>query len=177
MAAHGLIETAPDVQQLARLVERIMERSAIRRVLFDARGLEREVPPAACDEIWIWLSARLYVQMAVVLPEHLAELGLTRFNMTGLSAQLPLRAFPSVMEGHRWLEMRLSGERRLSQMGMTAVPAPDTRSASPPPTSVRAGPPANSDERVGKKRSGSFVTGEMESLLPDSGTDGGKPTR
>lgn len=154
----GLVVTAHDVRGLGTAVERSMERFGVRRILFDARGLEQEVPPPACEEVWAWLGARLYAQMAVVLPGTSAELSLTRFNMTGVSSQLPLRGFLTVMDAHRWLDTRMSGERRMSQLGIPAVRA----------TSV---PPPSNGER--KKESGSFLTGEFEPLTGANGTDGG----
>jgi hypothetical protein len=175
----GLLPGVDSVRALGTLVERIMEKTGVRRVLFDARGLGHELAPDACDEAWAWLGARLYGQMAVVLPASSAELGLTRFNMTGLSSQLPLRAFLAVMDAHRWLDLRLSGERRLSQMGIPAV-----KTVPPPPNvassagTVRTGetdaPPSQRPPE--KKRSGSYHTGPLEVLLPDAnGTDGDAP--
>lgn len=176
----GLLPGVDNVRALGTLVERIMERTAVRRVLFDARGLGHDLAPDACDEAWAWLGARLYAQMAVVLPASSAELGLTRFNMTGLSSQLPLRAFLAVMDAHRWLDLRMSGERRLSQMGIPAV-----KSVPPPPNQPtgRTGdtdlPPSqqrSDSQRVEKKKSGSYHTGPLEVLLPDAnGTDGDAP--
>jgi hypothetical protein len=171
----GLVPALESVRALGTLVERIMEKTGVRRVLFDARGLGHDLAPDACDEAWAWLGARLYAQMAVVLPASSAELGLTRFNMTGLSSQLPLRAFLNVMDAHRWLDLRMSGERRLSQMGIPAVktvPPPAN-----PPAGVRTGetdaPPS---QRPEKKKSGSYHTGQLEVLLPDAnGTDGDAP--
>jgi hypothetical protein len=167
----GSLGSVEDVRALGTLLERIMEKSAVRRLLFDARGLLNELAVDACDEVWAWLGARLYAQMAVVLPASSAELGLTRFNMTGLSSQLPLRAFLNVMDGHRWLDLRLSGERRLSQIGIPAVktipPPPPASSVPPPQDRAPTEPPQ-------KKRSGSYHTGPLEVLLPDAnGTDAG----
>lgn len=165
LSLSGDIATAHDARALGNALERAMERLGVRRLLFDARGLDREIASDPCAEIWVWLSARLYVQMAVVLPASSAELGLTRFNMTGLSSQLPLRGFLNVMDAHRWLDTRMSGERRLSQMGIPAV-----RASMPPPAS--AAPAATTDDRVEKKRSGSYHTGDFEPLEPDAnGTD------
>ncbi|NUO48959.1 MAG: hypothetical protein HOV80_08900 [Polyangiaceae bacterium] len=172
----GLLTGVDSVRALGTLVERIMEKTTVRRVLFDARGLGHDLAPDACDEAWAWLGARLYAQMAVVLPASSAELGLTRFNMTGLSSQLPLRAFLAVMDAHRWLDLRMSGERRLSQMGIPAV-----KTVPPPPNTA----PATTGARTGetdpppgqqKKRSGSYHTGSLEVLLPDAnGTDDSPP--
>jgi hypothetical protein len=175
----GALPAVDSVRALGTLVERIMEKTGVRRVLFDARGLGQELATDACDEAWAWLGARLYGQMAVVLPASSAELGLTRFNMTGLSSQLPLRAFLAVMDAHRWLDLRLSGERRLSQMGIPAV-----KSVPPPPHvasnsgATRTGdtdaPPTQRPPE--KKRSGAYHTGPLEVLLPDAnGTDGDGP--
>jgi len=169
----GVVLTVTDVRALGTTLERVMEKTGVRRLLFDARGLEEDVPPPACEEVWAWLGARLYAQMAVILPATSAELGLTRFNMTGVSSQLPLRGFLNVMDGHRWLDMRMSGERRLSQIGIPAVKA-----ATIPPPSAASSPPSgspgpNEGEPVEKKRSGSYQTGGFEALLPGAnGTDG-----
>lgn len=172
----GLLPGVDSVRALGTLVERLMEKTAVRRVLFDARGLGHDLAPDACDEAWAWLGARLYAQMAVVLPATSAELGLTRFNMTGLSSQLPLRAFLAVMDAHRWLDLRLSGERRLSQMGIPAVktvpPPPNTAAATSGARTGETDPPPGQQ----KKRSGSYHTGALEVLLPDAnGTDGDAP--
>lgn len=170
LSLNGVVASIQDARTLGHALERAMERLGVRRLLFDARGLEHEIAIEPCAEIWVWLAARLYTQMAVVLPASSAELGLTRFNMTGLSSQLPLRGFLNVMDAHRWLDTRMSGERRLSQMGIPAVrptSIPPT-SVAPPPTSANAGV----EERTEKKRSGAYHTGDFEPLEPDAnGTD------
>jgi hypothetical protein len=178
LSLNGTLPGVGGVRALGTLVERLMEKTGVRRVLFDARGLAHDLAPDACDEAWAWLGARLYGQMAVVLPASSAELGLTRFNMTGLSSQLPLRAFLNVMDGHRWLDLRMSGERRLSQMGIPAVktippPARTGETDAPPAHRVDRGQGQGPPE---KKKSGSYHTGPLEVLLPDAnGTDGDAP--
>ena len=168
MSFYGELPQVAHVQELGALIERLMERHGERRVLVDARALQELLDEETCDSVWVWLGQRSYHQMAVVLPQELAALGLARFNMTGVSAGLPLRAFAAMMDAHRWLDLRTSGERRHSSSMMQAV-----RLSSPPPSGApasTAGPPG---ARAGElRRSGS--TSSMPAVRPES--DGSDPT-
>jgi hypothetical protein len=162
MAVHGELDAVEDITHLGAVIERVMDRTAVRRILFDARGLLRELPQDACDAVWAWLGARTYFQMAVVLPGALATLGLARFNMMGLSSNLPLRAFATVMDAHRWLDMRVSGERRVSTQTMKAATVPPATGRSVPPPS----------DGAEKKQSGYFSSRPEPLPSQANGTNG-----
>lgn len=125
----GTLPTEAEVDRLAAFISDAVERTGLRKLLIDARTLEVPFPDDACHHAWEWIHARRYDQLACVMPAT-ADLVLTRLNMTGVSSGLPFRAFATVVDAHRWLDMRLSGIHRRPSSSMIPV-APTT--SHPPP--------------------------------------------
>jgi len=145
----GALPTEADVDRLAMFIADAIERTGLRKLLIDARALEVPFPDDACHHAWEWIHARRYDQLACVMPPA-ADLIITRLNMTGVSSGLPFRAFPTVVDAHRWLELRLSGVHRRPSSSMIPVamkksdppPSVSSRVATPPPpTAVSSVPP------------------------------------
>ena len=145
----GTLPTEADVDRLAAFVSTAVERTGSRKLLLDARTLEVPFPDDACHRAWEWIHARRYDQLACVMPPA-ADLVLTRLNMTGVSSGLPFRAFPTVVDAHRWLDQRLSGVHRRPSSSMIPIAAknsePPPGAASqvatpPPPAAVSSVPP------------------------------------
>ncbi len=145
----GSLPTEADVDRLAAFISDALERTGLRKLLMDARLLEVPFPDDACHHAWEWIHARRYDQLACVMPPT-ADLVLTRLNMTGVSSGLPFRAFGTVVDAHRWLEMRLSGVHRRPSSSLIPVasknsdrpPGPSSQVATPPPpAAVSSVPP------------------------------------
>jgi hypothetical protein len=133
----GALATEAEVDRLAAFIADAFERTGFRKLLVDARTLEVPFPDDACHHAWEWIHARRYDQLACVMPPA-ADLVLTRLNMTGVSSGLPFRAFPTVVDAHRWLDLRLSGVHRRPSSSMIPIATknsldPGTTSSEPPP--------------------------------------------
>ena len=128
----GSLPTEADVDRLAAFISDALERTGLRKLLIDARALEMPFPDDACHHAWEWIHARRYDQLACVVPPA-ADLVLTRLNMTGVSSGLPFRAFPTVVDAHRWLELRLSGVHRRPSSSMIPIASKSSTNSEPPP--------------------------------------------
>ena len=167
----GALPTEVEVDRLSAFISDTIERTGLRKLLIDARALEVPFPDDACHRAWEWIHARRYDQLACVMPAA-SDLVLTRLNMTGVSSGLPFRAFPSVIDAHRWLEMKLSGVHRRPSSSM--IPAQKPMSEPPPagsaPPAPYASPPRKTSTRSSSMPSGAYEL-PAESLKPKSATD------
>lgn len=139
----GKVLVEDHIDLIAARMREAGDATGTRKLLLDGRALTIPFPDDACHRAWEWLHEKRYDQLACVLPES-AELLTTRINMAAISGVLPLRAFTTTLEAHRWLDLRLSGVHRKPSTSM--LPAVREPNPSLPPTSD---PPSN-------RRSGAF---------------------
>jgi len=101
-ASRGVLATQAEVEQYFRLLREHLERAGVRRLLIDARGQTEQAAPKIREAAWAGLHKLGLERIAYVVGTEEA-LKATRVNMTGISAHVPIRAFPSVLDAHRWL--------------------------------------------------------------------------
>lgn len=123
---HGTLATSGEATRYTSELEQAAERFLMKRLLVDARSETTEVDAKgdARSAMWRWIrTQRVFEMIGFILVD---EMTIARVNMTALSERLPVRAFASVSDGHRWL-----AKVRRSSTGMPAVVG------SAPPLSAR----------------------------------------
>lgn len=142
--AHGSLSTPEQVESVVVYLQDRMVAAGTRKLLLDLRALELPLPDEACHAAWSFVHGREYALIALALPEEQADLLVTRMNMTGVSSNLPCRAFTTIVEAHRWLDQRNSGVlRRVSTSFATA--GLNLSSTAPPPAIQTVAPLAQNE--------------------------------
>ncbi|MBK6513648.1 MAG: STAS/SEC14 domain-containing protein [Polyangiaceae bacterium] len=108
VTAAGVLASPTEVRAFYQLVEEHLSRAGVRRLLIDARTAEGEPTEEVREASWRGLS-RLQLERVAYVVSELQQLKATRLNMTAISTSVPIRAFGSILEAHRWLS---SAERR-----------------------------------------------------------------
>lgn len=101
-ASRGVLASLDEVNQYFRLLREHLERAGVRRILIDARGQTEQAEPKVREAAWSGLHKLGLERIAYVVGTEEA-LKATRVNMTGISSHIPIRAFSSVLDAHRWL--------------------------------------------------------------------------
>lgn len=102
VTARGVLASIEEVRAFYRLIEEALPKATARRVLLDAREATDEPSNEVRDASWKGL-ARLQLERVAYVVSGAQPLKATRLNMTALSSSIPIRAFDSFLEAHRWL--------------------------------------------------------------------------
>lgn len=108
VTAAGVLTSLGEVRAFYQLVEEQLARAGVRRLLIDARSAEGEPSDEVREASWRGLS-RLQLERVAYVVSALQQLKAARLNMTAISTAVPIRAFATILEAHRWLS---AAERR-----------------------------------------------------------------
>lgn len=125
--SRGVLASPQEVAEYFGLVKSHLDAAHVRRLLMDARGQSDQPSPEVREAAWSWLKRLNLDRIAYVVGNEEA-LKLSRINMTAISAHMPMRAFVSVLEAHRWLA--------------TTMPGTTPKPSSPPNLPVPSPPPS-----------------------------------
>lgn len=108
----GDLSSADDMKQLTALLQHLIDKLAIRRLLVSARDFEHPPTKESWAILWTWLNERTCRQFGWVAPSATAELMITTMNLAAMADALAFRAFASAIEAAHWLERRSTVDRR-----------------------------------------------------------------
>lgn len=123
--SRGVLASTQEVAEYFGLVKQHLDAAHVRRLLMDARGQSDMPSPEVREAAWSWLKRLNLERVAYVVGTEEA-LKLSRINMTAISSHMPMRAFSSVLEAHRWLATTMPG----------TTPKPSTPPSLPVPSSL-----------------------------------------
>lgn len=132
--ARGVLATPQEVSEYFGMVRAHLDAAHVRRLLMDARGQTEQPSAEVRDAAWSWLRRLNLERIAYVVGTEEA-LKLSRINMTAISSHMPMRAFTSVLEAHRWLATTMPGSAPKPSVSPAAAVA---RSADPFPRTTGA---------------------------------------
>jgi hypothetical protein len=159
---HGTLSTADEVARYTSELETAANRFQLRRLLVDARSetTESAARGEARTGMWRWIRAqRSFEMIGFVLVDQMM---IARVNMTALSEKLPIRAFDSVAEGHRWLARIRRPSTTMPAMAASSSIPP--RSPTPDQPATRSA--SDSSTRNARPRFGTTGTQEGDAFSP-----------